>query len=169
MRHRKRVPDQAHRQSRDPTALGHAPSYTAHLPAGFACSHGRCAMLPTCLGPIGTEMPGRLSIDDLLQIRYPTESVPPRLSPDGRSLALTVSPAVSSQDGGSSREYDARHVPQTVAGSQITVIDIPTGALWQPFPHAEVSWGRAMVPRRLNAGGVYRHGRPGLSGHTASR
>ena len=103
-------------------------------------------MLPTSLGPIGTEMPGRLSIDDLLQIRYPTESVPPRLSPDGRSLALTVSPAVSSQDGGSSREYDARHVPQTVAGSQITVIDVPTGALWQPFPHAEVSWGGQWSP-----------------------
>ncbi len=91
-------------------------------------------------------MPGRLSIDDLVQIRYPTESVPPRLSPDGRSLALTVSPAVSSQDGDSSREYDARHVPQTVAGSRITVIDIPTGALWQPFPRAEVSWGAQWSP-----------------------
>ena len=91
-------------------------------------------------------MPGRLSIDDLLQIRYPTESVPPRLSPDGRSLALTVSPAVSSQGGDSSREYDARHVPQTVAGSQITVIDVPTGALWQPFPRAEVSWGAQWSP-----------------------
>ncbi len=91
-------------------------------------------------------MPGRLSIDDLLQIRYPTESVPPRLSPDGRSLALTESPAGGSQAGGSAQEYDARRVPQTVGGSRITVVDNPSGDLWQPFPHAEVSWGGQWSP-----------------------
>ncbi len=91
-------------------------------------------------------MPGRLSINDLLQIRYPTESVPPRLSPDGRSLALSVWPAVASQDGGSSREYDAHHVPQTAGGSQITVVDTPTGDLWQPFPQAEVTWSGQWSP-----------------------
>ena len=88
----------------------------------------------------------RLSIDDLLQIRYPTESVPPRLSPDGRALAVTISSAMSTRERGSSGEFDARHVPQTVGGSQITVIDIATGAQWQPFPDAEVSWGAQWSP-----------------------
>ena len=88
----------------------------------------------------------RLSIDDLLQIRYPTESVPPRLSPDGRALAVTISSAMSTRESGSSGEFDARHVPQTVVGSQITVIDTATGAQWQPFPDAEVSWGAQWSP-----------------------
>ena len=87
-----------------------------------------------------------LSIDDLFQLRYPTESVPPRLSPDGRSLALTESLAVASKGEGSAREYDAHHTPATVAGSRITVVDIPSGALWQPFPRADVAWGAQWSP-----------------------
>ena len=88
----------------------------------------------------------RLSIDDLLQIRYPTESVPPRLSPDGQSLALTVAPAAATQEHGTSGLFDARNVPTTVIGSQITVIDIPNGSQWQPFADAEVSWGGQWSP-----------------------
>ena len=103
-------------------------------------------MLLTGLDLIGTEMPGRLSIDDLLQIRYPTDTVPPRLSPNGRSLALTESPAESSREDGSAQDYDARHVPQGFGGSRITVVDIPTGDQWQPFPRAEVSWGGQWSP-----------------------
>ena len=91
-------------------------------------------------------MPARLSIDDLFQIRYPTYDVPPRLSPDGRSLALTGFPAVASQGDGSADEYDADHTPMTAVGSRITVVDLATGALWEPFPRAEVSWGAQWSP-----------------------
>ena len=91
-------------------------------------------------------MPRRLSMDDLLRIQYPTLSVPPRLSPDGRSLAVTVAPAVAAREPGTSGEFDARHVPTLVLGSQITIIDIPSGSRWQPFPDAEVSWGGQWSP-----------------------
>ena len=87
-----------------------------------------------------------LSIDDLLRIRYPTTSVPPRLSPDGRSLALSLSPAVKSQPGGSSPDYDVHNVPRMAVDSQISVIDVPTGERWQAFPEAEVSWGAQWSP-----------------------
>ena len=88
---------------------------------------------------------GHLSIDDLLQIRYPPDSAPPRLSPDGRFLALSRAPAVSSQSAGSG-DFDEQNVPVTVAGSRITVIDVPTGTRWEPFPDAEVSWGAQWSP-----------------------
>ena len=91
-------------------------------------------------------MSWHLSIDDLLRIQYPTLSVPPRLSPDGRSLAVTVAPAVATQEPGNSGEFDARHVPTLVLGSQMTIIDIPSGSQWQPFPDAEVSWGGQWSP-----------------------
>ena len=91
-------------------------------------------------------MSRHLSIDDLLRIRYPTESVPPRLSPDGRFLALTVAPAVASHEPGTSGQYDARNVPVTVLGSELTVIDTSDGSQWQPFPDAEVSWGGQWSP-----------------------
>ena len=87
-----------------------------------------------------------LSIDDLLRIRYPTESVPPRLSPDGRLLALTVTPAATTRQRVSSGDFDARNVPAHAAGSRMTVIDTPTGSQWQPFPNAEVSWGGQWSP-----------------------
>ena len=88
----------------------------------------------------------RLSIDGLLRIRYPTESVPPRLSPDGRSLALTVTSAVANHEHDTSGDFDARNVPVTVIGSQLTIIDIPGGSQWQPLPDAETSWGGQWSP-----------------------
>lgn len=91
-------------------------------------------------------MSRHLSIDELLRIRYPTESVPPRLSPDGRFLALTVAPAVASHEPDTSGQYDARNVPVTVLGSELTVIDTSDGSQWQPFPDAEVSWGGQWSP-----------------------
>ncbi len=91
-------------------------------------------------------MSRRLSIDGLLRIRYPTENTPPRLSPDGRSLALTVTPAVASHEYVASRDFDGRNIPVTAIGSQLTVIDIPSGSQWQPFPDAEVSWGGQWSP-----------------------
>ena len=91
-------------------------------------------------------MSRRLSIDALLRIRYPTESVPPRLSPDAWSLALTVTPAVTDHQLGTSGDFDARNVPVTVIGSQLTVIDIPSGSQWLPFPDAEISWGGQWSP-----------------------
>ena len=91
-------------------------------------------------------MSKRLSIDDLLQIRYPTDAVPPRLSPDGRSLALTVTPAAATQKRVSSGDFDARNVPAHLAESRITVIDTSTGSQWQPFPDAKVSWGGQWSP-----------------------
>ena len=91
-------------------------------------------------------MSRRLSIDALLRIRYPTNSVPPRLSPDGRFLAQTVTLAAANQQSGSSGAFDARNVPATVVDSHITVIDIAAGSQWQPFPEAEVSWGAQWSP-----------------------
>ncbi|MDE2901987.1 MAG: prolyl oligopeptidase family serine peptidase [Chloroflexota bacterium] len=91
-------------------------------------------------------MSRHLSIDDLLRIRYPTESVPRRLSPDGRFLALTVAPALASREPGTPGQFDTRNVPATVLGSEITVIDTSDGSQWQPFPDAEVSWGGQWSP-----------------------
>ena len=91
-------------------------------------------------------MSRHLSIDDLLRIRYPTESVPPRLSPDGRYIALTVAPAVASREASVSGQFDARNVPVTVLGSELSVIDTSDGSQWQPFPDAEVSWGGQWSP-----------------------
>ena len=86
----------------------------------------------------------QFSIDDLLRIQSPPDSTPPRLSPDGQSLALTVAPAAVGN--GTSGEFDARNVPINVIGSRITVIDIPNGSQWQPFPDTEVSWGGHWSP-----------------------
>lgn len=82
----------------------------------------------------------KFTLDTFLELTQSTNRVPPHLSPDGNTLAMSVRPHKRASDPGGDQSYMARGVPNEMVGSRVLVIDTATGTVEEPFPAGSTSW-----------------------------
>ena len=93
------------------------------------------------------------SVEHLVNLQCPTDRVPMNLSPDGRSLAVSVQgirrKSVEIREDG----FGVDGVCESMDGSHIYIVDTTTGKAQEPFPVGSISWGGQWSPdgRRLAA------------------
>lgn len=97
------------------------------------------------------------SAEHLVNLQCPTDRVPMNLSPDGRSLAVSVQgirrKSVDIREDG----FGVDGVCESMDGSHIYIVDTTTGNAQEPFPVGSVSWGGQWSPDGSRLAAYVRH------------
>ena len=86
------------------------------------------------------------SVDHLVNLQRPTNYVPMNLSPDGRSLAVSVQGIRRKAVNKREDEFGVDGVHQDMDGSHLYIVDTITGKAQEPFPDGSISWGGQWSP-----------------------
>ena len=87
-----------------------------------------------------------LTVTQLRQLRKPTYRVPLHVSPDGASLAVSVTRDEPSAEVPDAQGFTPSGLPDEAVGSRVLVVNTATGETEEPFSAARTSWGGQWSP-----------------------